>query len=109
MDDFSFYCMHSDLCKTIANPRRQQILGTLRDREMSVSELQAATGMTQSNLSQHLSILRTKGVLRARREGAFTYYSIAHPKIVAAFDLITEVMKDMLAERGQAMEGTPGE
>ena len=86
--------MHSDLCKTLANAKRQEILGTLRDSEMTVSQLVEATGFPQATISQHLAILRNKGIVRARRQGSYAYYSITNLKIIQAFDLITEVMEE---------------
>ncbi|MDP2233998.1 MAG: metalloregulator ArsR/SmtB family transcription factor [Actinomycetota bacterium] len=98
-----FFCLHSDLCKTLASEKRQRILGALRDEELTVSQIVEATGMTQANTSQHLSILRAKGVVNARRDGSNICYSIANPKIIQAFDLITEVMQETLeAQRGAA-------
>jgi len=101
--DKDFYCLHSELCKTLASEKRQRILGALRDGESTVGELQVATGIAQANLSQHLAILREKGVVLARREGAYIRYSIANPKILQAFDLITEVMKETLEARNNAI------
>ncbi|HSQ22044.1 MAG TPA: metalloregulator ArsR/SmtB family transcription factor [Coriobacteriia bacterium] len=99
MVDEHFYCLHSDLCKTLANAKRQMILGSLRDRELTVGEIQEATGIPQATLSQHLAILRTHGVVRARRSGTHVYYAITNPKIIQAFDLITEVMQENLQSR----------
>jgi ArsR family transcriptional regulator len=87
------------LCKTLANEKRQMILGTLRYGEMSVSELQESTGIPQATLSQHLALMRRHGVVRARREGNRIHYSIVNPKIIQAFDLITEVMQEALEQR----------
>jgi ArsR family transcriptional regulator len=70
--DRDFFCMHSELCKTLANDKRQMILAALRDGELSVGELVDATGIPQANLSQHLAKMRANGVVRSRREGAFT-------------------------------------
>ncbi len=96
-----FYCLHSDLCKTLANEKRQRILGALRDGQRTVGQLVEATEMSQANTSQHLSLLRSKGVVNARRDGAHIYYSIANPKIIQAFDLITEVMQETLAAQNR--------
>ena len=96
-----FYCLHSDLCKTLANDKRQRILGTLRDGELTVSEIARQAEMSQANVSQHLAILRSKGVVNARRDGTRIYYSIVNPKIIQAFDLIAEVMQETLAAQGQ--------
>ena len=106
-----FYCLHSDLCKTLANEKRQRILGAIRDRELTVGEIMAETEMSQANTSQHLSLLRAKGVVNARRDGAHVYYAIANPKIIQAFDLITEVMQETLAaqNRNAGLEVEPTE
>jgi DNA-binding transcriptional ArsR family regulator len=99
--DRDFFCMHSDLCKTLANDKRQMILGALRDAELSVSELADATGIPQANLSQHLALMRSKGVVLTRRDGARIYYRIANAKLIQAFDLITEVMQESIDERSR--------
>ncbi len=102
--DKGFYCLHSELCKTLANPKRQEIMDNLREGEMTVNDLVEKTGITQANLSQHLAILRTKGVLTGRRQGANVFYSIAHPKIIQAFDLITEVMLEQQAQTDKTID-----
>jgi ArsR family transcriptional regulator len=107
--DADFFCMHSELCKTLANDKRQMILGALRGGELSVGELMVRTGIPQANLSQHLAIMRSHNVVRARREGAHVHYSIANPKLITAFDLITEVMQDTIDERSRAADGILGE
>jgi ArsR family transcriptional regulator len=92
------------MCKTISNPRRQAILDTIRDREMTVSDLIQKTGISQANLSQHLSILRSKGVVDTRRDGNNVYYSISNLKILKAYDLISEVLKDSTTTRDKAIK-----
>ena len=102
--DKSFYCLHSELCKTLANPKRQEIMDHLREGELTVNELVAKTSIPQANLSQHLAILRTQGVLEARRQGANVYYHIENPKIIKAFDLITEVMQERQTKNDRAID-----
>ncbi|MCE5190526.1 MAG: metalloregulator ArsR/SmtB family transcription factor [Actinomycetia bacterium] len=102
MEDESFYCLHSEVCKTLANAKRQMILESLRDGEVSVSDIAARTGIPQATLSQHLSILRSRGVVHSRRAGANVLYTIANPKILTAFDLITEVMRESLVEQSRS-------
>jgi ArsR family transcriptional regulator len=104
MMDQDFYCLHSDLCKTLANEKRQMILGSLRDGELTVGELQEQTGIPQATLSQHLALLRSRGVVRARRDGNRIFYSIVNPKIIQAFDLITEVMLESLEQQKVAAD-----
>ena len=102
--DREFFCMHSDLCKTLANEKRQMILGALRDAELSVGELCERTGIPQANLSQHLATMRSRGVLNTRREGTHVYYRIANPKLLQAFDLITEVMQELMDAKSRTAD-----
>lgn len=99
----NFYCLHSDLCKTLSNPKRQEILDVLREREMSVTKLTEKTRISQANLSQHLAILRAKGLVVARRKGLNVYYTISNPKIIKAFDLISEVLQEALAQQNKTI------
>src|SRR5689334_17578050 len=103
--DRDFYCMHSELCKTLANDKRQMILGALRDGELSVGELSEKTGIPQANLSQHLATMRAHSVVRTRRDGARVFYAIANPKLIQAFDLITDVMREAMEERNRTVDG----
>lgn len=106
MTDNDFYCMHSEMCKTLANPKRQQIIDTLRDQEMTVSEIVELTDLSQSNVSQHLSILRSTGVVQVRRTGRAAHYRLTSPKIIEAFDLITEVMREGLQHQNDVATKT---
>jgi DNA-binding transcriptional ArsR family regulator len=104
MKQKDFYNIHSDVCKTLANPKRQEILDNLRQKEMTVNELVKKTGISQANLSQHLAILRAKGIVSDRREGINVFYSISNPKIIEAFDLISEVLRDGLSIRSKTIQ-----
>ncbi len=99
----NFYNLHAEICKTISNPNRQAILNSLRDGEMTVTELIKKTGISQANLSQHLSILRSKGVVNTRRDGNNIYYSIANPKLIQAYDLLSEVLQDSFKSKHEAV------
>ena len=104
MKNENFYNLHAEMCKTISNPRRQAILDTIRKGEMTVSELIKKTGISQANLSQHLSILRSKGVVNTRRDGNNVYYSLSNLKIIKAYDLISEVLEDSATSRDKAIK-----
>ncbi len=99
----NFYNLHAEMCKTISNPRRQAILDTIRNGEMTVSELIEKTGISQANLSQHLAILRSKGVVSTRRDGNNVHYSLSNLKIIEAYDLISEVLEDSATSRDKAI------
>lgn len=96
--------LHAELCKMLSNPIRLEILSLLRNEEKTVSELVAATGLRQANLSQHLSLMRQRGVVAARKDGANVYYRIASAKIMRACELIREVLFEQLNDGKKLIE-----
>jgi ArsR family transcriptional regulator len=108
MNKKDFYALHSDVCKTLANPKRQEILDSLREREMTVNGIVEKTGITQANLSQHLAIMRTKGIVKTRRDGLNVYYSLSNTKIIQAFDLISQLINESLASQTQTVKDAIG-
>ena len=91
------YKLHATICKTIAHPKRLQILDLLRKGEMTVNEIALKMQVSAANVSQQLAILRGAGVVRTRQEGTSIHYRIANPKIMRAYDLMTEVLEEELA------------
>ena len=94
INKMEFYNLHSDLCKAIFNPKRMAIIDTLRNNKMNVSDLSEKLNTSQSNISQHLAILKSKSLLVSEKGGNNTYYSISNPKILKACDLVSEIIKD---------------
>lgn len=86
--------LHARVCKAIADGKRLLIINELRDSPRSVSELAAALDIAQANASQHLAILRDRGIVTARRSGSSIYYGLTSKKIVAAIDLLYEFMTE---------------
>jgi len=65
------------ICTVFANPRRVLIMWTLTDQEKSVTEIAATVGISLQNTSQHLQLMKERGVLDSRREAQTIYYRIA--------------------------------
>jgi ArsR family transcriptional regulator len=101
--DREIYKLHAEICGTLASPKRLEILNLLRDGEKSVNELAALAELNQTNVSQHLAVLRSHGIVTTRREGANVYYRIANPKILQACDLMRQVLMERLAEQAELM------
>jgi ArsR family transcriptional regulator len=89
--------LHASVCKGLADPKRLLIIDSLRDGELAVSEICDRLDLAQANVSQHLAILRDKGLVRTRRDGQYVYYSLSSPKIIEAMDLLREVMNEQIA------------
>ena len=90
------YKLHAEMCKVFSNPIRLEILNLLRDREMSVTEIINKSKLSQANISQHLSIMKSKGIVMSERNGKNIYYKLSNPKITKAFDIIKEVLTERL-------------
>ena len=90
------YELHAEMCKVFTNPIRLEILNLLRDSEMSVTELIQKTNLSQANISQHLAIMKYKGIVTSRRNGKNIHYKLTNPKIITAFDIIREVLSQRL-------------
>lgn len=89
--------LHASMCRVFTSPKRLEILNILRDKELSVGQMLKLIHVRQANLSQHLNILREKGIVKARRSGVTIYYSLANPKIIKAFDIIRQILIERLS------------
>lgn len=92
MKDKTLYTLHSNICKALANPIRIEIIDILNNKEMSFSEIQEATGVLKSNLSQHMTVLVSKGILIQRKEGLNAYYKLTTIKVAKACQMMREVL-----------------
>lgn len=77
--------------KAMAHPLRLRILCLLGSQEVSVQDIVEHVGTSQSNISQHLAILRDKGVLATRKEANFVYYRINDPRTLKLVGMMREV------------------
>jgi len=95
------YQLHAELCKVFANPTRLEIVDHLRSKELSVTKLVEKIKRSQANISQHLAIMKYKGIVTSRRNGTNIYYALTNPKIVEAFDIIREVLAEKKRKIGE--------
>jgi ArsR family transcriptional regulator, virulence genes transcriptional regulator len=98
------YKIHAEMCRVFSNPTRLEILNLLRDKEMSVTEIMEKTELSQANISQHLSIMKSEGIVMPDRKGKNIYYKLSNPKIIKAFDIIREVLVERLRKNGKIVE-----
>ena len=87
------------------NARRLEIINDLRDKECSVTDLIESTRLSQANVSQHLSIMKAKGIVISSRKGKNVYYRLANPKIIRAFDIIREVLSEQMEKSRKSFQG----
>ncbi len=77
--------------KSIAHPLRLKILCVLGGEEICVQDIVDAVGTSQSNISQHLAILRDKGVLLTRKDANRVYYRVGDSRTLQLISLMREV------------------
>ncbi|MBI3067662.1 MAG: winged helix-turn-helix transcriptional regulator [Betaproteobacteria bacterium] len=77
--------------KAMGHPLRLKILCVLGDQEISVQDIVECVGTSQSNISQHLAILREKSVLRTRKDANRVYYRIGDQRILTLIGMMREV------------------
>jgi ArsR family transcriptional regulator len=99
-DSAQIWELQADICQLLANPKRLQILNLLKWGELSVGAMVQSLGVPKANLSQHLSLMRQKGILVTRRQGTTIYYRLATPDITQACEIMREVLHEVLDSRG---------
>ncbi|MEK7432668.1 MAG: metalloregulator ArsR/SmtB family transcription factor [Cyanobacteriota bacterium] len=65
----------------LSHPQRIQIIGKLSTGEKDVNQLTTELHISQSRVSQHLSVMRSKHIVEERKEGRHVFYHLCHPKI----------------------------
>lgn len=77
--------------KAMSHPLRLKILCVLGDREVSVQDIVDQVGTSQSNISQHLGILRDKGILATRKDANRVYYRVGDARTLRLIGMMQEV------------------
>ena len=77
--------------KAMSHPLRLKILCTLGDQEVSVQDIVESVGTSQSNISQHLAILRDKGILASRKDANKVYYRVSDTRTLRLIGMMQEV------------------
>lgn len=87
------------VCRALSDPKRLMILYALNDGPRSVGELAELLEVSQSNVSQHLGLLRDRGLVDTERDANRVIYTLRHPRLLKAIDLLRGVMNDELDRR----------
>ena len=98
----AIYRLHAEFCKLLSDANRLLIINELGKGEVPVNELVRRLELKQSNVSKHLALMRERGLVVTRREGATIYYSLADKRISEAIRLLREAQVAQI-ERQQAL------
>ena len=91
--------LHENICQTLADPKRIQILYALATTPLHVTALTALLETPQPTVSRHLALLRQRGLVRAERDGTNVIYSLAVPEMVTIIDSMRGILRRMMSER----------
>lgn len=79
------------IARALADPKRLCVVERLAAGEQSVSELSREVGCQVPNMSQHLSVLRSAGLVASRRQGSTVFYRLADERVLDAYRLLQQV------------------
>lgn len=99
--------LQAEVLKTLANPRRLEILHRLADGPCEVGRLATAIGASQPNVSQHLAVLRAAGIVDAERDGREVRYRLADPDVMVACGTMRRVLERRLRRLAGLSTPTP--
>jgi ArsR family transcriptional regulator len=91
------YSLQADVLKTLASPRRLEIVHRLAAGPCEVGRLAEELGISQPNVSQHLAVMRAAGIVDAVREGREVRYSLSDADVVVACGIMRAVLQRRLA------------
>lgn len=91
------YHLHAAVCRALGHPARMKVLDLLREGEECVCRLAPQVGVTESNMSQLLAVLRRAGLVDTRRDGHVIYYRVRDQRVFAVIDRMRELLADQLA------------
>lgn len=95
--------LEAKLFRGFSDPSRLGIVETLRDGPRSVTEIVELSGLTQSNVSNHLACLLGCGLVTRRQEGRFAYYALSDHRV----DQLLALAEEIVAEVGQGVDACP--
>jgi DNA-binding transcriptional ArsR family regulator len=93
--------MQAEILRTLASPRRLEILHRLSEGPCEVGRLAEELGASQPNISQHLSVLRAAGLVDAEREGREVRYRLSDPDVMVACGIMRSVLTRRLSRLGR--------
>ena len=79
--------------RALADPKRLCVLESLASGELSVGDLSSLVGCQIPNMSQHLAVLRSAGLVTTRRDGSTVFYRLADPRVLEAYRLIQDIAR----------------
>ena len=91
----------AEVFSVLSHPTRVRIVALLHLREHDVTDLREHLGVSAANVSQHLSLLRARHLVRVRRDGTRVFYSISDPRVAALINCALDILDDDMSLTGE--------
>ncbi len=103
------YRLQADILKTLSSPKRLELIHLLAEGPREVGRLAEELGISQPNVSQHLALMRSAGVVEAERDGREVRYRLSDPEIIVACETMRGVLMRRLSRISVAATRTPAD
>jgi ArsR family transcriptional regulator len=103
------YRLQAEVLKTLASPKRLEIIHLLANGPCEVGRLAAQLGISQPNVSQHLALMRSAGIVEAERDGREVRYRLSDPEVIVACETMRGVLTRRLSRISEAAMRTPAD
>lgn len=104
MLDKTVYELQAEVCKALAHSLRIEVIELLQKGEMRFGDLLEKTGGLKSNMSQHLSVMVSSGILKVRKDSKSKYYRLSSAKVANACSIMREVLIENLKKQQEVLK-----
>lgn len=98
------YALFSEVFAALAHPKRLEIIHYLGEGQKNAGELAKLTSLSKANLSQHLSVLKARGLVHCEKCGTFCHYRLTSPKVLETCEIVRDLILDQMQTTTQLQE-----
>jgi DNA-binding transcriptional ArsR family regulator/YHS domain-containing protein len=96
--------LQEEILKTLANHKRLEIIQLLKNHELTVNQMVEMLGISQTNVSQHLSVMRRLKLVKVRKEGLHAHYSLTDERIAGVINELRAFLKSQYRNEPEIAE-----
>ncbi len=90
------FALFAEVFSALAHPKRLEIIHHLGGRQRNAGELAELTGLSKANLSQHLSLLKARGLVHCEKCGIFCHYRLTSPKVLETCEIVRHLILEQM-------------
>jgi ArsR family transcriptional regulator len=90
------FALFSEVFAALAHPKRLEIIHYLGEGQKNAGELAVLTGMSKANVSQHMNILKARGLVHCDKCGTFCHYRLTSPKVLETCEIVRDLILDQM-------------